>query len=220
MRMTQPLSDGTIAYVHTHPVVKDADYTIMQTLYDAFPDERQALYEMYRRVRQERSLATDRSRLIFPEPSRSGAASAASCHSRGVPAPGDGSVGTGVEELDSQRRWWRAVEICCHLCLTATQVARLDALFERELPQRVQRHREIQDLDRHLARVIEHDNGDDSHVAHLSEQVEAPRGGRTSAAPSCYLRYQTLTQEQRTLFAHMHRSGKLPEPEPGGPGRH
>jgi hypothetical protein len=49
MRMTQPLSDGTIAYVHiVHPVVKDADYTIMQTLYDAFPDERQALYEQYR----------------------------------------------------------------------------------------------------------------------------------------------------------------------------
>ena len=49
MRMTQPLSDGTIAYVHiVHPVVKDADYTIMQTLYETFPDERQALYEMYR----------------------------------------------------------------------------------------------------------------------------------------------------------------------------
>jgi hypothetical protein len=49
MRMTQPLSDGTIAYVHiVHPVVKDADYTIMQTLYESFPDERQALYEQYR----------------------------------------------------------------------------------------------------------------------------------------------------------------------------
>ena len=49
MRMTQPLSDGTIAYVHiVNPVVKGADYTIMQTLYDAFPDERQALYEQYR----------------------------------------------------------------------------------------------------------------------------------------------------------------------------
>ena len=41
MRMTQPLADGTIAYVHiVHPVVKDADYAIMQTLYEAFPDER------------------------------------------------------------------------------------------------------------------------------------------------------------------------------------
>jgi hypothetical protein len=29
-------------------VVKDVDYAIMQTLYDAFPDERQALYEQYR----------------------------------------------------------------------------------------------------------------------------------------------------------------------------
>ena len=49
MRMTQPLADGTVAYVHiVHPVVKDVDYAIMQTLYEAFPDERQALYEQYR----------------------------------------------------------------------------------------------------------------------------------------------------------------------------
>jgi hypothetical protein len=49
MRMSQPLTDGTIGYVHiVHPVVKDADYAIMQALYDAFPDERQALYEQYR----------------------------------------------------------------------------------------------------------------------------------------------------------------------------
>jgi hypothetical protein len=49
MRMTQPLGDGMIGYVHiVHPVVKDADYTIMQTLYEAFPDERQTLYEKYR----------------------------------------------------------------------------------------------------------------------------------------------------------------------------
>lgn len=49
MRMTQPLGDGTVAYVHiVQPVVKDLDYAIMQTLYEAFPDERQALYEQYR----------------------------------------------------------------------------------------------------------------------------------------------------------------------------
>lgn len=49
MRMTQPLADGTIAYVHiVQPVVKDADYGIMQTLYEAFPEERQTLYQQYR----------------------------------------------------------------------------------------------------------------------------------------------------------------------------
>jgi hypothetical protein len=49
MRVKSPLPDGNIAYVHViNPVVPGADYTIMQTLYDEFPDERQQLYELYR----------------------------------------------------------------------------------------------------------------------------------------------------------------------------
>jgi hypothetical protein len=40
-------------------VVTGADYTIMQILYDGFPDERQALYELYRGAfAQNLSLAT------------------------------------------------------------------------------------------------------------------------------------------------------------------
>ena len=49
MRLDKALPDGNIAYVHIiTPVVKDADYTVMQILYDAYPDERQALYDLYR----------------------------------------------------------------------------------------------------------------------------------------------------------------------------
>lgn len=49
MKLDKPLPDGNLAYVHViHPVVADADYAVMQTLYDAFPDERQQLYELYR----------------------------------------------------------------------------------------------------------------------------------------------------------------------------
>lgn len=49
MKIEKPMPDGNIAYVHViSPVVSGADYTVMQILYDAFPDERQALYEMYR----------------------------------------------------------------------------------------------------------------------------------------------------------------------------
>ena len=49
MKIEKPLPDGNIAYVHViSPVVHDVDYTVMQVLYDAFPDERQALYEEYR----------------------------------------------------------------------------------------------------------------------------------------------------------------------------
>jgi hypothetical protein len=49
VRVDKPLPDGNIAYVHLiNPVVQGADYTIMQTLYDEFPDERQQLYDLYR----------------------------------------------------------------------------------------------------------------------------------------------------------------------------
>lgn len=60
MRISKPLADGNVAYVHiVHPVVTGADYTIMQTLYDAYPQERQAMYELYRGAfAQNLSLAT------------------------------------------------------------------------------------------------------------------------------------------------------------------
>jgi hypothetical protein len=60
MKIAKPLPDGNVAYVHiVNPVVKGADYTIMQTLYDAYPDERQTLYELYRGAfAQNLSLAT------------------------------------------------------------------------------------------------------------------------------------------------------------------
>ncbi|HEX5108916.1 MAG TPA: hypothetical protein VFV95_10740 [Vicinamibacterales bacterium] len=43
--------DGSILYIHViSPVVKDADYTISQIVYTAFPDpkERNAFYELYK----------------------------------------------------------------------------------------------------------------------------------------------------------------------------
>jgi hypothetical protein len=49
LRLMTPLPDGNVAYVHdVRPVVPGADYSVMRILYDAFPDERQALYEVYR----------------------------------------------------------------------------------------------------------------------------------------------------------------------------
>ena len=41
MKIEKPLPDGNLAYVHIiDPVVPGADYTVMQTLYDEFPNER------------------------------------------------------------------------------------------------------------------------------------------------------------------------------------
>jgi hypothetical protein len=47
----KPMQDGNVVYTHViHPVVPGADYTVMQILYDAFPDptERTNLYNLYR----------------------------------------------------------------------------------------------------------------------------------------------------------------------------
>jgi hypothetical protein len=62
MRLEKPLPDGNVAYVHViDPVIPDVDYAVMQTLYEAFPDERQTLYEQYRGAFvQNLSLATGR----------------------------------------------------------------------------------------------------------------------------------------------------------------
>ena len=49
VRLSTSMPDGTIPYVHViNPVVRGANYSIMQILYDEFPDERQALYELYK----------------------------------------------------------------------------------------------------------------------------------------------------------------------------
>ena len=49
VRIDTSLPNGSIVHVHMiHPIVPGANYSIMQVLYDAFPDERQALYDLYR----------------------------------------------------------------------------------------------------------------------------------------------------------------------------
>lgn len=49
MKLSKAMPDGNIPFVHIiHPVVKGADYTVMAILYEAFPEERQALYDLYR----------------------------------------------------------------------------------------------------------------------------------------------------------------------------
>ena len=49
MKLAKPLPDGNVGYVHViNPVTTDADYSVMQTLYEVFPEERQTLYELYR----------------------------------------------------------------------------------------------------------------------------------------------------------------------------
>jgi hypothetical protein len=76
MKLEKALPDGTIAYVHViNPVVPGAEYSIMEILYDAFPNERQQLYELYRGAfAQNLSLAAGRVVMDMSRPAQTTAA--------------------------------------------------------------------------------------------------------------------------------------------------
>jgi hypothetical protein len=48
LKVDKPLADGTIAYIHIITPVANADYTLLQTIYEEFPSESQQMYETYR----------------------------------------------------------------------------------------------------------------------------------------------------------------------------
>ena len=75
MKLDKPMPDGNIAYVHViSPVVTGADYTVMEILYDAFPNERQQLYELYRGAfAQNLSLAAGRVVMDMSRPAQTAA---------------------------------------------------------------------------------------------------------------------------------------------------
>ncbi len=90
------------------------------------------------------------------------------------------------------------------LRLSPTQVHRLDALFERGLPQRLALHQKIEEMDRLLERVLERGNGDDASVARLSEQVEALRAQENvRRTVLLFAMYRTLNEEQRAVLTRL-----------------
>ena len=75
MKLEKPLPDGNIAYVHVINPVPGADYTVMQILYDAYPNERQQLYDMYRAAfAQNLSLAAGNVVVDMSKPTQTAAA--------------------------------------------------------------------------------------------------------------------------------------------------
>ena len=62
------------------------------------------------------------------------------------------------EGPDAKRRWWRVARIQRQLRLTSAQIATLDAVFERGLPERIDRHRQIESRRSALSRTFAGDS--------------------------------------------------------------
>jgi hypothetical protein len=112
---------------------------------------------------------------------------------------------------ETNRRWWRVSAIQRQLSLTSRQVATLDGLFERGLPERIHLHHQIQDMERRLARIMNDPTTHEDVVARLSADLEARRAQQNIRRTlMLFAMYQALTNEQRIILTQMHRSGHDP----------
>lgn len=165
----------------------------MQTLYDAFPDERQG-----------RGLPA---RLRFL---------AAACL---VIAMAPGGL-QGREGEEPRYHWWRVASVQKELRLTASQVEALDEIFEHKLAERVALHHEIEAMERLLERTLERGDADEKSVAALSEQLETLRAKQNIRRTLMLLAmYRTLTPEQREAFTDIRRAMKSAPPPDREPSR-
>jgi len=101
-------------------------------------------------------------------------------------------------------RWWRKAEVQRTLNLTESQVDRLDTVFDKDRPARVELRRKIAEMDRLLGRILERGNAEDATVKRLSEQVEALRAQHNVRRTlMMFAIYRRLTPEQRAAVAQI-----------------
>jgi Spy/CpxP family protein refolding chaperone len=104
----------------------------------------------------------------------------------------------------SAARWWNTTAMQQELRLTATQVSKLDEIFQRGLTERLALGQKIEEMDRLLERIVQRGNADEASVARLSEQVEALRAQENIRHTLIlFAVYRTLTREQRVRFTEI-----------------
>ena len=104
-------------------------------------------------------------------------------------------------------RWWRKPDVQRLLNLTASQIERLDTVFESGRPERVALRRKIAEMDRLLRHILLRGNAADDTVKRLSEQVEALRAQHNVRRTLMrFAMYRRLTREQRSALKQLQRS--------------
>lgn len=112
--------------------------------------------------------------------------------------------------MPSRGRWWLEEDVQGQLRLTTVQVERLNALYERGLPQRVAQRRKLAEMDRLLDRLVARGNADEAHLERLSEQVETLRAQiNVRRTMMLFAMYRTLTREQRTTFSRLRQTDSV-----------
>jgi Spy/CpxP family protein refolding chaperone len=116
---------------------------------------------------------------------------------------------------ERRTRWWQSADVQRTLQLTAAQVQKLNAIFEQGRPERLALRRQIDEMDRLLARVVERGNANEASVEQLSGQVEALRAQANVRRTLMLLgMYRCLRPDQRVALTELQRSTTHTSPLP------
>jgi Spy/CpxP family protein refolding chaperone len=105
-------------------------------------------------------------------------------------------AGLGAQHASPPKLWWRDPSIQRELGLTSAQAAKIDAIFQRDLPARIALHDTIDRLDAELRGLISEER--DQSARQIVDQLEALRRKQAIRRTLMLLdMYRVLTPTQR-----------------------
>jgi Spy/CpxP family protein refolding chaperone len=123
------------------------------------------------------------------------------------------AVVTGQAISPKRSRWWKDPAIQRQLALSTEQIDRLEAIFNRDLPVRIELYNKITRLDAELRRTIELGEVDDNTLMRLIDEVETVRRQRDTRRHLMLLAmYKVLTPSQRSALASRSRRSRFTHP--------
>lgn len=113
------------------------------------------------------------------------------------------TVASALSSFAGQAQWWNSPDVQRDLALTKQQVAKIDAIFRSDLPERRRIAGEQEQLERRLEAMLCADDADDMTALLLVDQVVAKQAERHARRTQMLVRmYRALTPRQREALRH------------------
>lgn len=121
------------------------------------------------------------------------------------------TVASALSSFAGQSQWWNSPDVQRDLALTKQQVAKIDAIFRSDLPERRRIAGEQEKLQRRLEAMLCTDDADDATALLLVDQVVTKQAERHVRRTQMLVRmYRVLTATQREALRHKIFSAVVP----------
>lgn len=113
------------------------------------------------------------------------------------------TVASALSSFAGLSQWWNSPDVQRDLALTKQQVAKIDAIFRSDLPERRRIAGEQEQLERRLGALLCADDADHTTALLLVDQVVAKQAERHVRRTQMLVRmYRVLTPRQREALRH------------------